>query len=71
MEVWHSWKDYSETMPKSAGKEFIRVKIMTTPEEDVPESLPTIATDTYGDKLVYDESNNLYVNDENTPLRNR
>ena len=27
-----------------------------------------IATDTYGDRLVYDESNNLYVNDEDAPL---
>ena len=30
--------------------------------------LPVITTDTYGDRLVYDESNNLYVNDVNTPL---
>jgi hypothetical protein len=36
--------------------------------EPEPEPLTPISTDTYGDKLVYDESNNLYVNDYNTPL---
>ena len=57
-----------------AGTRFYRFK-MPEPEpnpepepEPEPDPLPAIATDTYGDKLVYDESNNLYVNDENTPL---
>jgi hypothetical protein len=45
------------------------MRVSVGPEiEPEPEPLPAIATDTYGDKLVYDESNNLYVNDENTPL---
>jgi N-acetylneuraminic acid mutarotase len=53
------------TMP--SDKNFMRVSV--GPEiEPEPETLPAIATDTYGDKLVYDESNKLYVNDENTPL---
>ena len=37
--------------------------------EPEPIALTTIATDTYGDKLVYDESNNLYGNDEDAPLK--
>ena len=44
------------------------MRVSVGPEIE-PESLPAIATDTYGDKLVYDESNNLYVNDEDTPLK--
>jgi len=49
------------TMP--SDKNFMRVSVV--PAEFF---LTTIATDTYGDKLVYDVSNNLYVNDVNTPL---
>ncbi len=55
------------TMP--SDKNFMRVSVVPEIEpEPEPVVLTTIATDTYGDRLVYDESNNLYVNDENTPL---
>ena len=51
-----------------SDKNFMRVSV--GPEiEPEPEPLTAIATDTYGDKLVYDESYNLYVNDEDTPLK--
>ena len=50
-----------------SDKNFMRVSV--GPElEPRPEVITMIATDTYVDRLVYDESNNLYVDDKNTPL---
>ena len=52
-----------------SDKNFMRVSVGPEIEpEPEPVALTTIATDTYGDRLVYDESNNLYVNDEDAPL---
>ena len=62
------WSD-EETIQRKysmpVDKDFMRVSIGPSLE---PEPLGTVATDTYGDRLVYDEFNNVYVNDESTPL---
>ena len=62
------WSD-EETIQRKysmpVDKDFMRVSIGPSLE---PEPLGTVATDTYGDRLVYDEFNKVYVNDESTPL---
>ena len=67
LEEWNNEETIRRDYTMPSDKNFMRVSV--GPEiEPEPEPLPAIATDTYGDKLVYDESNNLYVNDEDTPL---
>jgi hypothetical protein len=67
LEEWNNEETIQREYTMPSDKNFMRVSV--GPEiEPEPEPLPAIATDTYGDKLVYDESNNLYVNDANTPL---
>ena len=67
LEEWNNEETIRREYSMPSDKNFMRVSV--GPElEPEPEPLTTIATDTYGDRLVYDESNNLYVNDENTPL---
>jgi len=63
LEDWDNEETIQREYTMPSDKNFIRVSVV--PAEL---SLTTIATDTYGDKLVYDVSNNLYVNDKNTPL---
>jgi hypothetical protein len=65
LQDWNNEETIQREYSMPSDKNFMRVSV--GPEIE-PEPLPAIATDTYGDKLVYDESNNLYVNDENTPL---
>tara|TARA_R110002126_G_scaffold274496_4_gene419507 strand:- start:135 stop:1340 length:1206 start_codon:yes stop_codon:yes gene_type:complete len=65
LENWNNEETLRREYSMPSDKNFMRVSVGPGME---PESLPAIATDTYGDKLVYDESNNLYVNDEGTPL---
>jgi hypothetical protein len=70
LEQWNNEEIIQRRYTMPSDKNFMRVSVgpeIEKPEPE-PEPLTTIATDTYGDKLVYDESNNLYVNDENTPL---
>jgi hypothetical protein len=67
LEEWSNEETIQREYTMPSDKNFMRVSV--GPEiEPEPEPLPAITTDTYGDRLVYDESNNLYVNDENTPL---
>ena len=67
LEEWNNEETIQREYSMPSDKNFMRVSV--GPElEPEPEPLTTIATDTYGDRLVYDESNNLYVNDENIPL---
>jgi len=66
LEEWNNEETIQREYSMPSDKNFMRVSVGPQLE---PEPLTTIATDTYGDKLVYDESNNLYVNDENTPLK--
>jgi len=65
LEEWNNEETIRREYSMPSDKNFMRVSVGPQLE---PEPLLAIATDTYGDKLVYDESNNLYVNDENTPL---
>ena len=65
LEEWNNEETIRREYTMPSDKNFMRVSVGPQLE---PEPITTIATDTYGDKLVYDESNNLYVNDENTPL---
>ena len=65
LEEWNNEETIRRRYTMPSDKNFMRVSVGPQLE---PEPLVTIATDTYGDKLVYDDSNNLYVNDENTPL---
>ncbi len=65
LEEWNNEETIRREYTMPSDKNFMRVSVGPQLE---PEPLTTIATDTYGDKLVYDEFNNLYVNDENTPL---
>jgi hypothetical protein len=70
LQEWNNEETIQREYTMPSDKNFMRVSVgpeIEKPEPE-PEPLTTIATDTYGDKLVYDESNNLYVNDENTPL---
>ena len=66
LEEWNNEETIRREYTMPSDKNFMRVSVGPQLE---PEPLATIASDTYGDKLVYDESNNLYVNDENTPLK--
>ena len=66
LEEWNNEETLRREYSMPSDKNFMRVSVGLGLE---PQSLPAIATDTYGDKLVYDESNNLYVNDEDTPLK--
>ena len=66
LEEWNNEETIRREYTMPSDKNFMRVSVGPQLE---PEPLTTIATDTYGDKLVYDDSNNLYVNDENTPLK--
>ena len=71
LQEWNNEETIQREYTMASDKNFMRVSVgpQLEPEpEPEPEPLPAIATDTYGDKLVYDESNNLYVNDEDTPL---
>ena len=65
LEEWNNEETIRREYMMPSDKNFMRVSVGPQLE---PEPLVAIATDTYGDKLVYDESNNLYVNDYNTPL---
>jgi len=65
LEEWNNEETIRREYSMPSDKNFMRVSVGPQLE---PEPFLAIATDTYGDKLVYDESNNLYVNDENTPL---
>jgi len=65
LEEWNNEETIRREYTMPSDKNFMRVSVGPQLE---PEPFLAIATDTYGDKLVYDESNNLYVNDENTPL---
>ena len=68
LEQWNNEETIRREYSMPSDKNFMRVSV--GPEIDPgPEPLPSIATDTYGDRLVYDESNNLYVNDEDAPLK--
>jgi len=68
LEEWNNEETIQREYSMPSDKNFMRVSV--GPEiEPEPEPLTAIATDTYGDKLVYDESYNLYVNDEDTPLK--
>jgi len=70
LEEWNNEETIEREYSMPSDKNFMRVSVGPEIEpEPEPEPLTTIATDTYGDRLVYDESNNLYVNDENTPLK--
>jgi len=66
LEEWNNEETIRRAYTMLSDKNFMRVSVGPQLET---EPLPSVATDTYGDKLVYDESNNLYVNDENTPLK--
>ena len=68
LEEWNNEETIEREYTMPSDKNFMRVSVgpEIVPE---PEIITTIATDIYGDKLVYDESNNLYVNDENAPLK--
>ena len=71
LQEWNNEETIEREYSMPSDKNFMRVSVgpEIEPEpEPEPEPLTPIATDTYGDKLVYDESNNLYVNDEDTPL---
>jgi hypothetical protein len=65
LQEWNNEETIQREYTMPSDKNFMRVSV--GPELE-PKTLTTIATDTYGDKLVQDDSNNLYVNDENTPL---
>ena len=68
LQEWNNEETIQREYSMPSDKNFMRVSV--GPEiEPEPEPLTAIATDTYGDKLVYDESYNLYVNDEDTPLK--
>ena len=66
LEEWNNEETIQREYTMPSDKNFMRVSV--GPEIE-PEPLTAIATDTYRDKLVYDEYNNLYVNDEDTPLK--
>ena len=66
LEQWNNEETIRRTYSMPSDKNFMRISVGPQLE---PEPLDAIATDTYGDRLVYDEFNNLYVNDENTPLK--
>jgi hypothetical protein len=70
LEEWNNEETIRREYTMPSDKNFMRVSVGPEIEEPEPEPEPLtpISTDTYGDKLVYDESNNLYVNDEDTPL---
>ena len=69
LQDWNNEETIQREYSMPSDKNFMRVSVGPEIEpEPEPIALTTIATDTYGDRLVYDESNNLYVNDENTPL---
>ena len=67
LEEWNNEETIQREYTMASNKNFMRVSVGI--ELEVEPSLTTIGTDTYGDKLVYDEFNNLYVNDKNTPLK--
>ena len=67
LEEWNNEETIQRDYTMPSDKNFMRVSVGI--ELEVEPSLTTIATDTFGDKLVYDEFNNLYVNDKNTPLK--
>jgi len=73
LQEWNNEETIQREYSMPSDKNFMRVSVGPEIEEPEPEPEPLtpISTDTYGDKLVYDESNNLYVNDENTPLKRR
>jgi hypothetical protein len=71
LQEWNNEETIQREYTMPSDKNFMRVSVGPEIEEEPepePEPLTPISTDIYGDKLVYDESNNLYVNDENTPL---
>ena len=67
LEEWNNEETIRREYSMPSGKNFMRVSAGPEIEPELG-PLPSIATDTYGDRPVYDESNNLYVNDENIPL---
>ena len=67
LEEWNNEETIQRDYTMPSDKNFMRVSVGI--ELEVEPSLTTIATDIFGDKLVYDEFNNLYVNDKNTPLK--